>query len=739
MLKHVFRTSALCLAMLLGLGCVASCSDNETGSDNPSQEELLDEAKNSAQGQRMLSILSLTADVSELPDNWQDASFKLESVTIGKSLDPAAPFVRTMSAESDKDARRYYTALTGRELNENATADSWSMEGIGTIAYRQGEEGSQNLGSIEFQVPALPLSRLDFIPVSLFPDNGSDVAWEPYYRPGDIVYNSKEQSYWICARPARYPDKEKTHWFSFQLVEKNHFKTYTKGKKYAETVTLPKDLGEGDAYLDQFMQMLYLLANPEKAAKLFQKGAYLEDGLSGLGTEYTYEDVEAIARDWDSKGIWNNKSIMPVDKSFFTSENSRYISVIYKGHELNSFFEPKGFNVFCRRYNLETACASTEKGNINWLPTKPYKFDARVYTTMAGQGNQNTVGPELALIVRYKSGKEINNNTFSQPAPEKPFDQKSISTTYHYVRNSSGTGGGGTTPSTDPLGRHFYPGDIIRDKSTSALWLCLSGSGDTQTKSTQATFISLDSRAMFFGSDNRTLTNAVAEKYAARVPFLVSYLLDNESKFSTTVATLRNSGKTNLAEIVLQRDSTVSGTKKACRVGALVYAPTSSSQTNIIRFILDKTASQTKLQLFKKYLAADKANMQWADVTDKAKVTKYAKDAWSVLNFTGNAGTDPYRTDAENTSVTLKSYLWDINSETLANAHVKSMFNEPVLVCTFKLITDSGTLPTGYELVKKNSDSYWNNNNRAEPLNEYFKMKGHITLDGTSYTPADMK
>ena len=48
------------------------------------------------------------------------------------------------------------------------------------------------------------------------------------------------------------------------------------------------------------MQMLYLLANPEKAAKLFQKGAYLEDGLSGLGTEYTYEDVEAIARDWDS-------------------------------------------------------------------------------------------------------------------------------------------------------------------------------------------------------------------------------------------------------------------------------------------------------------------------------------------------------------------------------------------------------------------------------------------------------
>ena len=192
MLKHVFRTSALCLAMLLGLGCVASCSDNETGSDNPSQEELRDEAKNSAQGQRMLSILSLTADVSELPDNWQDASFKLESVTIGKSLDPAAPFVRTMSAESDKDARRYYTALTGRELNENATTDSWSMEGIGTIAYRQGEEGSQNLGSIEFQVPALPLSRLDFIPVSLVPDNGSDVAWEPYYRPGDIVYNSKE-------------------------------------------------------------------------------------------------------------------------------------------------------------------------------------------------------------------------------------------------------------------------------------------------------------------------------------------------------------------------------------------------------------------------------------------------------------------------------------------------------------------------------------------------------------------
>ena len=120
-------------------------------------------------------------------------------------------------------------------------------------------------------------------------------------------------------------------------------------------------------------------------------------------------------------------------------------------------------------------------------------------------------------------------------------------------------------------------------------------------------------------------------------------------------------------------------------------------------------------------------------------MTKYAKDAWSVLNFTGNADTAPYRTNAENTSVPLKSYLWDINSETLANAQVKSMFNEPVLVCTFKLITDSGTLPTGYELVKKNSDSYWNNNNRAEPLNEYFKMKGHITLDGTSYTPADMK
>ena len=56
MLKHVFRTSALCLAMLLGLGCVASCSDNETGSDNPSQEELRDEAKNSAKGLSLIHI-----------------------------------------------------------------------------------------------------------------------------------------------------------------------------------------------------------------------------------------------------------------------------------------------------------------------------------------------------------------------------------------------------------------------------------------------------------------------------------------------------------------------------------------------------------------------------------------------------------------------------------------------------------------------------------------------------------
>ena len=219
----------------------------------------------------------------------------------------------------------------------------------------------------------------------------------------------------------------------------------------------------------------------------------------------------------------------------------------------------------------------------------------------------------------------------------------------------------------------------------------------------------------------------------------MSYLLDNESKFSTTMATLRNSGKTDLSEIVLQRDSTVSGTKKACRVGALVYAPTSSSQTNVLRFVLDKTASQTKLQLFKKYLAGDKATMQWADVTDKAKVTKYAKDGWSVLKFTGNASRSPFRTDAESTNITLKSYLWNVDSEMLANPDVKSMFNEPVLVCTFKLITDTGSMPSGYELVKKNSDSYWTDSNRAEPLNEYFKMKGHITLDGTSYTPADMK
>lgn len=736
MLKQFIRTSALCLVLLCGMGCVAACSDDETGSGSPSEEELLDEAKNSAQGKRMLSILSLTADITELPDNWQDASFKLDSVTIGKSLDPAAPFVRTMSGESNKDARRFYSALTGRELDEGATADSWSLEGIGSISYRQGEEGSQSLGSIEFQVPALPLTRLDFIPTSLFPDNGSDEIWEPYYRPGDVVYNSKEKSYWICARPARYPDKEKTHWFSFQLVEKSHFKTFTKGKKYAETFIVPTNLGEGEAYLDQFIQLLYLLANPEQAAKLFQKGAYLEDGLCALGTEYTYEDVLAIARDWDSKGIWNDASIMPVDKSFFMGDND--ISVMHTGYENNTVLSPKGFNVFCKDYNIRTACSTTKNATINWLPTQAVKFDARVYTKKAGEGNTNVIGPRKALLVRYKTGGDINSNLWGQPDPSKPFTQKNVSTKQHYTRNASG-GGGGTTPSTDPLGRHFHPGDVISDKSTGALWLCVSGSGDTQTKSTQATFISLDSRAMFFGSDSKTLTNAVAEKYAARVPFLVSYLLDNESKFSTTLATLRNSGKTDLSEIVLQRDSTVSGTKKACRVGALVYAPTSSSQTNVLRFVLDKTASQTKLQLFKKYLAADKANMQWADVTDKAKVTKYAKDAWSVLNFTGNAGTDPYRTDAENTSVTLKSYLWDINSETLANAQVKSMFNEPVLVCTFKLITDSGTLPTGYELVKKNSDSYWNDNNRAEPLNEYFKMKGHITLDGTSYTPADMK
>ena len=409
---------ALCILMLSALSMsVSSCKDDDDDKDGRSAEEIAQDPyeKESEAGNALYRLLSQLSVCDSLPDNWKTATFEPR---IGMVLDQSQPRVRTISVNDVAEAVARYNSLTGKNLPETTTSDTYKVDDIGTLSFTAG--GTGTVAIIDVNVKQLPqLQQLRMVKASDIGENGS-FSGDAYYRFGDVVQD-KNGCYWICARPAYSPDKkEDTHWFSFQIVEKDNLKNYT--KKGCKPQTYPVSLGVQKEKMQYLVQLLSILANPNGyATKAGTAGNYFGGkGLGGLNEDaMTVEDLKLQATLWDKKKIWDK--VKPASDDHITAQTfknsfTKPVSLIYEkgstsGKELTiPVINYTGAGDFFKNKPVEV------KIPINM---EDHSFNITMNFTKNGTAYSENWGVPDAYVVRYKTGYQLSSNWLFTPDATK--------------------------------------------------------------------------------------------------------------------------------------------------------------------------------------------------------------------------------------------------------------------------------------------------------------------------------
>ena len=402
------KSTILCLlALIFGAGMMlSSCKDNETASDVNPDEEVLE--KGSEKGEALLSILSMTAELDSLPDDWYKNTYTVEP-TIGTVKDEANPYVRYIAVSDSADAYTVYKSMVSEDLTGTVKDETWIKDGIGSLAFKVVKNQADLIATVDVNVQQMPhLKQICFVPASALPDNSGWFSGDPYYQFGDVVKDTGDDTYWFCARPAnKAAGKSTTHWVSFNIPDTN-FKEYEKAG-YAK-LTLPDALGnkaKSEEHILNFMKLLYAVNNGS------------ENDLKLSGVKLPTEDIKAILEVWEKNRIWGKP---------------QYFSEIGMSY-LPNLFDRKNVNVFYYGHcsgNTPDVHMLTTKAPDFGLDKKEIKFewpkaieDANAYNFknyLNPEGNtadlasltckkDNHKIPEKAIIMRYKTGPQLSGQS----------------------------------------------------------------------------------------------------------------------------------------------------------------------------------------------------------------------------------------------------------------------------------------------------------------------------------------
>ena len=391
--------SLFSLALLALAFSFSACSDDDNPGGNP--EELSPDYKYSDQAVALLTILDALAEVDSLPDNWNTSAFSVEA-TYGLVLDDANPYVRSEAVSGAEEAIAVFNDLTGDDADASTRTKTWTCEGVGSLTYTL-KNLSDCTATIDVNVPKLRgLTQIRLVPAEAIGENGT-FKGTPYYTVGDVVCD-KGGSYWICARGAYSPaKKEDTHWFCFLLGNENI--TSVQSSYFADENHLPKNLGSNTEKMRYLVQFLKFVANPDayKDANGELDATCYPKGVGNLGREYlSWIQLNEIASIWHKKDDLR-KWITGASSDFteyFAPEN--VVNLIYKGHSKSLF--SSSFTIYCKSYSGKECKEKTK--DFTWSISDEI-FEIWDYE-LFGESKSNHDGPAQALVVRYKTGKELN-------------------------------------------------------------------------------------------------------------------------------------------------------------------------------------------------------------------------------------------------------------------------------------------------------------------------------------------
>lgn len=182
------------ITIMIVLGhCVNSCSDN-------------DDTVNSGGNVDGLYIDSLAEDayihiITHLCDIHEDTTGLTQDtleIKVGEVLDESNPYTRSIGFDSIQQADEYFLSIVPQDdghLTTTISGYKYEWKGIGSLEYVRVNQ-KQMFSYIEINLDSLPeLKRIEFIPLTLWPDNGSSSY---LYQIGDLVIEKKTGYKYVC-------------------------------------------------------------------------------------------------------------------------------------------------------------------------------------------------------------------------------------------------------------------------------------------------------------------------------------------------------------------------------------------------------------------------------------------------------------------------------------------------------------------------------------------------------------
>ncbi len=420
------RTSfAWLFALAFGIGLTfSSCKDNITSNGDLTPEEQMD--KSSERAEALLSVLSMTAGVDSLPDDWYKSSYTVEP-TVGRVLDASNPYVRYVAVSSLEEAEVEYKSMFSGDVTGTAKDDKWRMDGIGQLIFTVKNQPDVT-ATVDVNVQQLPhLTQIRFVPPSVIGDNSN---FKSYYHFGDVVKLKADGSYWICVRPtSSAAGKNLSHWVSFNTNASNalvnpNFKTYTKS---GHSLSLPYSLGDktnSEKHIPDFFNLYKALKANYRSSE--DEGQGIRPDVKGK-KKYTIGDIElpadsvlAISDLWRDQGYWSEKDdqilMQPTVQQVLDTKINRgqTVNVFYYGHHY--WFSPDVhmLKINCKNESYDEVEKLEYKFAFPNVNTSFADYSLRGSSSVCSYlvDNSKTESlPENAFVMRYKSGPELSGKS----------------------------------------------------------------------------------------------------------------------------------------------------------------------------------------------------------------------------------------------------------------------------------------------------------------------------------------
>ncbi|MCR5125315.1 MAG: hypothetical protein K6B43_09005 [Treponema sp.] len=186
--------------------------------------------------------------VETLPAEWKSMKFVCDQ---GVVLDDTKPTVYSIAVNNTADAKEFFSSMIGESVEDDSY--TWTCDGLGSLSFSAVTGDEDLFATLSVNISVLPgVTEIRFVPIDVIDEAKAENASSfivPYYDAGDVIKRVKDNTYWICVRPAGGAmKKDKSYWICLNpgnIIESEK-KTYSNlkynGQTYSQTWTYAKKL-----------------------------------------------------------------------------------------------------------------------------------------------------------------------------------------------------------------------------------------------------------------------------------------------------------------------------------------------------------------------------------------------------------------------------------------------------------------------------------------------------------------